>query len=277
MVSPPSSASGLMSTDLTLEYSPLELFRLILRVLGGYRDRRNPVNGDRSKNAIDFRPEAGSIMGLFVGVVLPLPGGELDLYDSATTSPPADCLVRGVDSNTRTVGTGEETRGGVSSPMVGSELIDSERLREYASVGTGLSSKHAQAHGSRTPSPLVSVNRRFFKLGSVCRMSSARRLRFAISYQNKRKRVVASPNQRKHSPSRCSYLVRTPRTQTERFQHPWKKAETCVHAKVNLTEVRQECQYTRTYIRGPNMLEIPSLIRLRLPTHVIGYTSTSPK
>ena len=111
MLSPPSSASGLMSTDLTLEYSPLELLRLILRVLGGYRDRRNPVNGDRSKNAIDFRPEAGSIMGLFVGVVLPLPGGELDLWDSATTSPPMDCF--GVDSDTRTVGTGEAARGGV--------------------------------------------------------------------------------------------------------------------------------------------------------------------
>ena len=97
-------------------------------MLGGYRDRRNPVKGDRSKNAIGFRPEAGSIMGLFVGVVLPLPGGELDLCDSATTSPPTDCFARGVDSNTRTVGTGEEARGGVSSPMVGSELIDSERL-----------------------------------------------------------------------------------------------------------------------------------------------------
>lgn len=69
-----------MAADLTLECSPLELFRLILlHVLGGCRDRRNPVNGDRSKNAIDFRPEAESIMGLFVGVVLPLPGGEFDL------------------------------------------------------------------------------------------------------------------------------------------------------------------------------------------------------
>ena len=82
-------------------------------MLGGYRDRRNPVNGDRSKNAIDFRLEAGSIKGLFVGVVLPLPGGELDLCDSATMSPPTDCFARGVDSDTRTVGSGEAARGGV--------------------------------------------------------------------------------------------------------------------------------------------------------------------
>ena len=66
-------------------------------------------------------------------------------------------------------------RSGVSS--------STPNVYESESVGSGLTSKHAPAHGSRTPSPLVSVNRRFFKLGSVCRMSSARRLRFAMSYQ----------------------------------------------------------------------------------------------
>ena len=131
------------------------------------------------------------------------------------------------------------------------------------------------AHGSCAPSPLVSVNRRFFKLGSVCRMSSARRLRFAISYQNKRKRTATSPNQRKSSPSRCFYLIRTPRTRTDRCQHPWKTVETCT--EVSLMDVKERHYHTRTYIRGPTMNEIPSLIRLRLPTHVIGYTNTSPK
>lgn len=158
---------------------------------------------------------------------------------------------------------------------MGSELIDSERLRMNSSVRTALTPEHAPAHGSCTPSPLVSVNRRFFKLGSVCRMSSARRSRLAISYQNKRKRMAASPNQRKSSPFRCSYLVRTPRTRTDRCQHPWKRAGTCICAEVNLTDVRQK-RY-RTHIRGPTIAEIPSLIRLRLPTHVIGYTNTSPK
>ena len=189
-----------MSTDLTSEDPLLELFRLIFRVLGGYRDRRNPVNGDRSKNAIDFRPEAQSIVGPFVGVALPLPGG-----DSAVTPSCTGSSVGGAVSDTRTVGTGEATRGGVRSPTVGSEFTDSERLRKNSSVRTGLASRDAAAHGSCTPSPLVSVNRRFFKLGSVCRMSSARRLRFAISYQNKRKPTAVGPNQRKYSPARCSY------------------------------------------------------------------------
>lgn len=138
------------------------------------------------------------------------------------------------------VGTGETARGGVRSPAVGSELIDSERLRNNSSVGAELTSEHAQAHGSRAPSPLVSVNRRFFKLGSVCRMSSARRLRFAISYQNKRKRMAASPNQRKPSPFRCSYLVRTPRTRIDRCQHPWKTAGTCIYHEVNFTDAREK-------------------------------------
>ena len=215
-------------------------------------------------------------MGLFVGVVLPLPGGELDLWDSATTStsPSANCFVIGVDSDTRMVGTGEVARGGVRSPTRGSELIDSERLREDLSVGGGLTWKHAPAHGSCTPSPLVSVNKRFFKLGSVCLMSSARRLRFAISYQSTRKRAAPSPNQRKPSPSRCSYSVRTLHTRSDRYQLPWKIEETCIGAKVN---VRQRRSRAKTYIRGPTMAEIPSLMRLRLPTHVIGYTSTSPK
>lgn len=39
----------------------------------------------------------------------------------------------------------------------------------------------------------------------------------------------------------------------------------------------QKRYHTWTYIRGPTMAEIPSLIRLRLPIQVIGYTSTSPK
>jgi hypothetical protein len=199
-VSEPSSSSEPVSTDITSELSPLELFRLILRVLGGYRDRRNPVNGDRSKNAIDFRPEAESIVGPLVGVALPLPGG-----DSTTTSSCTHSSVEGIDSDTRMVGTGEIARGGVRSPTVGSEFTDSERLRKNSSVRTCLASRDAPAHGSCTPSPLVSVNRRFFKLGSVCRMSSARRLRFAISYQNKRKPTAIGPNQRKYSPSRCSY------------------------------------------------------------------------
>ena len=263
-----------MSTDLTSHRSPLVHFRPALRVLGGYRDRKNPVNGDRSKNAIDFRPEAESIIApLVVGVVLPLPGGEFDSPESAASSC-TNCSVEGIDSDTRMVGTGETTRGGVRSPTVGSEVIDSERLRKNKSVGTGLASEHP-AHGSCAPSPLVSVNRRFFKLGSVCRMSSARRLRFAISYQNKRKRTATSPNQRKSSPSRCFYLIRTPRTRTDRCQHPWKTVETCT--EVSLMDVKERHYHTRTYIRGPTMNEIPSLIRLRLPTHVIGYTNTSPK
>ena len=99
-----------------------------MRVLCGCRDRRNPANGDRSKNTIGFRPEAESIIGLFVGVVLPLPGGELDLCDPVTTSPCTNCSVRGVGPDIRMVGTGELGRGGVRSPTLGSEVIDSERL-----------------------------------------------------------------------------------------------------------------------------------------------------
>ena len=126
-----------------------------------------------------------------------------------------------------------------------------ERI-QYSSVGTELTPKHAPAHGSRTPSPLVSVNRRFFKLGSVCRMSSARRLRFAISYQNKRKRMATSPNQRKPSPFRCSYLVRTPHTRIDRCQHPWKTAGTYIYPEGQLDRHQVEALPRQDVHSRPN-------------------------
>ena len=80
---------------------------------------------------------------------------------------------------------GEDSRGGVSRPEVEFEetgeskwgaWLDFDDYRQYlVTVRVNL------AHLVSTELSWLSVRRRFFKLGSVCRISSARRSRSAIN------------------------------------------------------------------------------------------------
>lgn len=127
------------------------------------------VRGEKARNGRDFLDAS-----IVVGVVVPLAEGELP---SAGKSP-VDVALGVVELGSRGESGRDDSCSKLDSRDAGELKVGRESLLE------GLGKKitiYFVTYCRWTPSPSVRVSRRFFRFGNVCRISSARKSRSAIS------------------------------------------------------------------------------------------------